>query len=414
MPLPGHRRSSARSSCRPPADARWRSCVTTATPTLVGVAAALGPRRRRRRSRATEPPPRRPTSPRSTSCTSPALHLEQYRHATRRPSRTGRRRCAATPATSAATSRSARGCTRGRYDEAQPHLRRAVAGPSPVNPNPADGEAHYRLGLTLATRAATPRLAAAGKAAWNAAWQSPAHWALARLAAGRPATCARRVAHARAGCGLDPQHLQATALVILLLRRLTAPPRRRVLARRRSPRPARPVGPRSRRAAVTDDAPDPARRRARLRGRRLRRRCAAVLDLAPRGTAGCARTGSLRWCTTTARRCRTDCRPTARGGPPRAPVDADRHCLASRLADVDALLAALAAESGPTRLRSCCWAAGSTTGGAPDAIAALAAAPPAATPAEPVRADRNLGLAAYNVAATTAAARGRLPRAAPG
>jgi tetratricopeptide (TPR) repeat protein len=112
------------------------------------------------------------------------LHLEQYRHATRRPEAYWREAIRRDPGD--ARSNTAMGAwrlRRGELDEAERHLRTAIARQTARNPNPSDGESHYLLGLVLR---ALDRYGEANevfaKAGWNAAWQAPAGYARAQLA----------------------------------------------------------------------------------------------------------------------------------------------------------------------------------------------------------------------------------------
>src|SRR5690606_4119366 len=108
----------------------------------------------------------------------------------------------------------------GRYPEAERLLRRAIDRLTGRNANPADTTAHYLLGLTRdrlgdhdgAHRAFT-------KAAWNRDWRAPAGYRAAVLdaAAGRTAAATRRLTDVLRA---EPEHLQARALLVIMLRRL--------------------------------------------------------------------------------------------------------------------------------------------------------------------------------------------------
>ncbi|MGC4081642.1 MAG: DUF5107 domain-containing protein [Vicinamibacterales bacterium] len=163
-----------------------------------------------------------------------ATHLEQYRHATRLPEpywREALRR-------DAGDARAHLGLgrwhfRRGEFAVAEKHLRAAIDRLTSRNPNPADGEAFYQLGLCLRQQAlsstspdsATSLRAAArdafAKAAWNYAWQAPAHHALAELAAVRDDWAAVLVETERA-LRRDADHLQARNLRVIALRRTGA------------------------------------------------------------------------------------------------------------------------------------------------------------------------------------------------
>jgi tetratricopeptide (TPR) repeat protein len=141
------------------------------------------------------------------------LHLAQYRHATRSPEPywvealrrdPGDARCHIALA--------ARRQYDGRLDAAERHLRSAIARLTRHNPNPRDGEAHYRLGLVLARKGRTAEARTAlGSAMWDQAWRDAAVVASARLdlAAGRDAAAA---ADLQALLERTPEHPQARNL----------------------------------------------------------------------------------------------------------------------------------------------------------------------------------------------------------
>lgn len=160
------------------------------------------------------------------------LHLEQYRHATRSPEPywaealrrdPGDARCAAALA--------ARRARAGRLDEAERLLRTATARLTVRNPNPRDGEAHYRLGVVLARQGRTAEAREAlGTASWDQAWRDAAAVATARLdlAEGRDGEAAE---------GLDallrrsPEHVQGRNLAAITARRVGDADRARDLVR---------------------------------------------------------------------------------------------------------------------------------------------------------------------------------------
>lgn len=149
------------------------------------------------------------------------LHLEQYRHATRSPEPYWQEALRRDPGDArCAVALAARRYRDADYDESERLLRRAVTRRTLRNPNPADGEAHYRLGLTL-VRLDRPGEAydALAKAAWNAAWRAPAHWALARLDC-REARWAAALDHLDQALSAEAGLLQAHDLRVLVLRRL--------------------------------------------------------------------------------------------------------------------------------------------------------------------------------------------------
>lgn len=148
------------------------------------------------------------------------VHLEQYRHPTRRPEPYWEEALRRDPGDSRSnTALGARAYSRGEYDKAAALFRAGLARLTKRNPNPADGEAHYRLALALGrlgeTEAAYDAFA---KAAWDARWAKPAHVAMAYIDArtGRN-DAAMACLDIAARYGIDPK---ATALRVLLLRRL--------------------------------------------------------------------------------------------------------------------------------------------------------------------------------------------------
>ncbi|WP_158299771.1 DUF5107 domain-containing protein [Glycomyces paridis] len=161
---------------------------------------------------ATEPPaPERIASNDELYLT--GLHLDQYRHATRRPEPYWREALRRDPGDARCnTALAARLLRAGRLEEAEAHLRAAVARLTGRNPNPRDGEAHYRLGLVLARQGRGPEAKEAfGKAQWDAAWADAAAVATARLdlAAGDPDAAALGLAEVVAR---SPRHVQARNL----------------------------------------------------------------------------------------------------------------------------------------------------------------------------------------------------------
>jgi len=146
-----------------------------------------------------------------------AQYLEQYRHATRSPEpylREALRRDPGDVRSNVALA--ARLDRAGSFDEAEQHLRTAIARLLTRVPNPADGEAHYRLGIVLVHLSRDAEAAVAlGKAMWNSAWRVPAGYALARLEARRGDVVAAR-RHALEVLALDAQHAQAVDLLAAL------------------------------------------------------------------------------------------------------------------------------------------------------------------------------------------------------
>jgi tetratricopeptide (TPR) repeat protein len=115
------------------------------------------------------------------------LHLEQYRHATRRPEDYWREALRRQPGDS--RSNTAMGwwhLRRGEFASAIRHFRAAIATVTRLNPNPYDGDPLYGLGLALRYAGRLDEADEAfGKAGWNEAWRNPAGYARAQLAARR-------------------------------------------------------------------------------------------------------------------------------------------------------------------------------------------------------------------------------------
>jgi tetratricopeptide (TPR) repeat protein len=112
-------------------------------------------------------------------------HLDQYRHATRRPEDYWREALRRDPMDARAnTSMGEWHLRRGEAKAAERHLRTALARLTRRNPNPRSGEASYLLGLALRTLGdAAAADDAFGKAGWDGAWQPAADLARAELAA---------------------------------------------------------------------------------------------------------------------------------------------------------------------------------------------------------------------------------------
>ncbi len=148
-------------------------------------------------------------------------HLEQYRHATRSPEpywEEALRRDPRDIRCNLALGR--RLLRRGKPDEAAEHLQRSVARLTAYNPNPADGEAFYQLGLALRWKGQTEAAYAQFyKASWNAEWRSASCCALAEMAA-----CGARISvaveHLDEALRADSQNLKARNLKTALLRRV--------------------------------------------------------------------------------------------------------------------------------------------------------------------------------------------------
>ena len=181
------------------------------------------------------------------------LHLEQYRHATREPEdyyHEALRRDAKDMRNNNALGRLL--LRRGQFAKAEPFFRAAIKTQTRHNPNPADGEPHYNLGLCLRYRMLqtvengiwqgrsdekngrvavvhrrnTPLLCffhgaydAFYKAAWNAAWQDAAFLALAQLSA-LSNDFPRALDFVESSLARNAHNQKAAHLKIMLLRKL--------------------------------------------------------------------------------------------------------------------------------------------------------------------------------------------------
>lgn len=112
-----------------------------------------------------------------------AQHLEQYRHATYSP----------VPYYEEALRRDDKDirCNnalgawylrRGKFEQAEPYLRKAITTITSRNPNPYDGEPYYNLGLCLKFQGKlNDAYTAFYKAAWSNAWQDTAYFSIAQI-----------------------------------------------------------------------------------------------------------------------------------------------------------------------------------------------------------------------------------------
>jgi len=149
------------------------------------------------------------------------LHLKQYRHATRRPEEywqealrrdSGDSRCNNALATLS--------LQRGEVAKAERRFRAAINRLTQHNPNPYDGEPYYGLGLALRYQGKDDdAYSAFAKAAWNAAWSGPAHFALAEIDASRH-DWTRALDHLQRSFDANAGNLNARGLQALVLRKL--------------------------------------------------------------------------------------------------------------------------------------------------------------------------------------------------
>jgi tetratricopeptide (TPR) repeat protein len=115
------------------------------------------------------------------------LHLEQYRHATRHPELYWQEALRRDPGDSRCNNALGKWhLRRGEFEQAEACFRQAIARATRWNANPYDGEAYYNLGLTLKYQGRDKDADdALQKSTWNAAWRSPAFYALAQSATSR-------------------------------------------------------------------------------------------------------------------------------------------------------------------------------------------------------------------------------------
>lgn len=152
------------------------------------------------------------------------LHLAQYRHATRQADaywREALRRDAGDSRCHAALA--GWHLRRGEFDTAESHARAALDRLTHRNPNPADGEALYLLGLILSGQNRHDEAYTYFyKATWNQAWAGAAFHALAEIDC-RRADWAAAHDHLERALRLDTENLRARALRVMVLRRLGRP-----------------------------------------------------------------------------------------------------------------------------------------------------------------------------------------------
>ncbi|MDN4599152.1 DUF5107 domain-containing protein [Leifsonia virtsii] len=149
------------------------------------------------------------------------VHLAQYRHATRSPEPYWEEALRRDPADSRSNVAIASlRLAAGRLADAEEHLRTALRRQTHRNPNPADGEASYLLGVVL-TELGRDEDAddAFGKAAWNYAWRAPSGLARARIAA-RSGRWDDALRLAEEASRLDADSLQLAAVRVVALRAL--------------------------------------------------------------------------------------------------------------------------------------------------------------------------------------------------
>ena len=169
---------------------------------------------------ATEPPPPEEIASNDELYLT-GLHLEQYRHATRSPEPYWREAVGRDPGDARANSSLGTWhFKRGEFAQAEAHLRTAIARLTQRNPNPYDGEAYYQLGVVLRyQRRFDEAYAAFYKSTWNAAWRAPAYGALAELDA-RVASWQQCLEHVTRSLRVSADNMNAQAVRSLALQHL--------------------------------------------------------------------------------------------------------------------------------------------------------------------------------------------------
>jgi len=151
------------------------------------------------------------------------LHLEQYRHATRKPENYWLEALKRDPLDSRCNN--ALGLwhlQRGEFEVAEKYFRNAVKRLTKMNPNPADGEVFYNLGLCLRFQNEqnfTEAYASFYKATWNQAWAAAAFFALAEMDC-RKNDWQKAIYHLEKSLDLNRQNLSAKCLKALALRKI--------------------------------------------------------------------------------------------------------------------------------------------------------------------------------------------------
>ncbi len=149
------------------------------------------------------------------------VHLEQYRHATRAPEPYWQEALRRDPGESRAHSALGQWrLRRGELAAAERHFRSAIERLTERNPNPANSEAFYYLGITLRYLGrAEEAHAALYKATWVAALRAPAFLALAEIDAGAQ-RWAGALEHIRRSLEAESGNNNARNLAVVVLRKL--------------------------------------------------------------------------------------------------------------------------------------------------------------------------------------------------
>lgn len=149
------------------------------------------------------------------------VHLNQYRHATRRPELYWQEALKRDPGDS--RTHNALGLwrlRRGELELAAEHLEAAIARITSLNPNPRDGEPFFNLGVTRQYQQKDEEAYDTFyKATWNAAWRGPAYFALAEIDA-KSRRWETALDHVRRSLRSNPDNMNARALLCAILEKL--------------------------------------------------------------------------------------------------------------------------------------------------------------------------------------------------
>jgi tetratricopeptide (TPR) repeat protein len=180
------------------------------------------------RSATTVPrPATEPAAPKDVASTDElyitGLHLEQYRHATRYPEPYWHEALERDPLDSRCnTALGLLKLRRGEFSEGETYFQRAIQRQTLRNPNPAEGDSYYYLGVALQYQQRLDEAYAAYfQATWNYPWQSAAHYHLAQIDC-RRLEFDRALEHLGLSLNTNANNLKARNLRTAILRRLNA------------------------------------------------------------------------------------------------------------------------------------------------------------------------------------------------